>query len=122
MPTIPHRRLGALLLLLPLLAAVPAPARAQTIALEDPVLRVIWEQVRDSSRVERLAQVLLDSIGPRLTGSPETDRAQEWARERFRARGLDARLAGDGAWPGWRRGQRDRERVVERVRPTAGAD
>jgi len=120
MPTIPHRRLGALLLLLPLLAAVPAPARAQTIALEDPVLRVIWEQVRDSSRVERLAQVLLDSIGPRLTGSPEMDRAQEWALERFRAWGIDARLEEYGTWLGWRRGPSHIDLVAPRVRSLEG--
>ena len=39
-------------------------------AVEDPVLRRIWAIETDSSQLPHLAQVLFDSLGPRLTASP----------------------------------------------------
>ena len=61
------------LLALSAVAAVSlAPAaRAQTFATSDSVLRRIWTLGMDSSRTYALAQPLLDSIGPRLTGTPQ---------------------------------------------------
>ena len=54
-------------------------ARAQGLALPDPVLEAIWIEAMENSSFEPMAQVLLDSIGPRLTGSPQMEHAQEWA-------------------------------------------
>ena len=60
-------------------AAVGAPLQGQSLATDDPVLRAIWREATGNSHLEPLAQALLDSIGPRLTGSPGMERAQDWA-------------------------------------------
>ena len=68
-----------LLSALSLAAAVTTIAAAQFpqpsgFAVDDPVLRRIWAIETDSSDLPRLAQVLFDSLGPRLTGSPGMNR------------------------------------------------
>src|ERR671914_237905 len=62
----------------PLAAALAAPSAAQTFPTDDPVLGRIWALGMDSSQTYRLAQVLLDSIGPRLTGTPGQRAGNEW--------------------------------------------
>src|SRR5690349_17229322 len=97
---------------LPLLAAalavaVPAAARtaaAQTFPTDDPVLRRIWTLGMDSSQTERLAHVLLDSIGPRMTGTPLQKGANDWAVRTYQGWGIQARNEKVGTWRGWRRG------------------
>src|SRR3954471_3160073 len=70
----------------------------------DPVLRRIWEIGMDSSQTERLAHVLFDSIGPRLTGSPGIRAASDWVISQYRAWGIDGKREPYGTWRGWRRG------------------
>lgn len=94
----------------------PTPADAQTFATDDPVLRSIWTQAVDSSQVERLAQVLLDSIGPRLTGSPGQQAAHDWAVRQYEAWGIAARNEQYGTWRGWERGITHLDLVRPRVR------
>ena len=54
-----------------LLFAAATSASAQTFPTDDPVIRNMWEQGMGSgSQVESLAQVLTDSVGPRLLASP----------------------------------------------------
>ena len=60
---------------------VAAPALAQNAPVfptDDPVLRRIWAIGMDSSRVEQLSATLLDSIGPRLTGTAIQRIAENW--------------------------------------------
>jgi carboxypeptidase Q len=52
------------------LLAAGSLASAQSFPTNDPVLRRIWSIGMDSSQTMPLAQALLDSVGPRLTGSP----------------------------------------------------
>ena len=47
-------------------------------AVEDPVLRRIWAIGNDSSQLPHLAQVLFDSLGPRLTASPGMNGSSEF--------------------------------------------
>ena len=54
-----------------------APLAAQTFRNEDPVLRRMWEEGMNNSQAGALAQVLMDSIGPRLAGSPGYDAATD---------------------------------------------
>lgn len=82
------------------LAAPVAPVSAQTLASEDPVLRRIWDEAMNNSRVESMAQALLDSIGPRLTGSPHSERAQEWAVKMLGSWGIPAEREQYGTWEG----------------------
>lgn len=86
-----------------LLLAV-APTTAQTFPTDDPVLRAIWAEGMDNSQAYELAQVLSDSIGPRLYGSPQAEGANHWAVSKFQSWGIDARNEEYGTWRGWRRG------------------
>src|SRR5436853_7653595 len=51
------------------------------------VSRIRYEGFRNS-KVMELASGLMDSIGERLTGSPNMKRANEWTRDQFTAMGL----------------------------------
>ena len=53
----------------------------------DMVTRIRYEGFRDSKIVD-LASGLMDSIGPRLTGSPKMKRANEWTRDQLASFGL----------------------------------
>ena len=57
-----------------------------------------------NSQVASLAQVLLDSIGPRLTGTPGMRAAQDWALRTYEGWGIEARNEEYGRWADWRRG------------------
>ncbi len=83
---------------------------------EDPVLRRLWAAGMDSSRLPVLAQVLLDSIGPRLTGTPGMDAGQEWLLRTYAGWGITARKEQYGTWRGWRRGPTHVDLVAPRVR------
>ena len=67
----------SLALPLPLAAQGPFGQRSG-FAVENPILRRMWAIGMDSSQLPRLAQVLLDSLGPRLTASPGMEAAQNW--------------------------------------------
>jgi hypothetical protein len=96
------------------------PALGQTWAVEDPVLRQIWEVGMNESQVMDIAQTLLDSIGPRLTGTPGYDRAADWAVQTLRNWGVDARKEQYGTWNGWRRGITHIDLISPRVRSLEG--
>ena len=53
-----------------LVAIVALPLSAQDAPTSDPVVQRIYEEGMRSSHAYELAQTLMDSIGPRLTGSP----------------------------------------------------
>lgn len=108
----------ALTLACPALAQFGPPPTGFTV--ENPVLRRIWSLGMDSSQVQRLAQVLLDSIGPRLTGSPAQRSASEWALASYRAWDIPARTEQYGTWRGWRRGRTHIDLVQPRVRTLEG--
>src|SRR4051812_35635598 len=84
------------------LSAATLPA--QPGASSDPVIQRIWRLGMDSSQVQRLSQALFDSIGPRLTGSPDILAASDWVIKNYRAWGIEARREQYGTWRGWRRG------------------
>jgi hypothetical protein len=74
------------------LAALAVPlARARSIPA-DPVDLVMVTRIREEglkrSQVMETVQELTDVIGPRLTGSPQMKRANEWTRERLAGWGL----------------------------------
>ncbi|NUP54254.1 MAG: peptidase M28, partial [Gemmatimonadaceae bacterium] len=107
---------------IPLLALVAAPlvAHAQTFATADPVLRRIWTLGMDSSRTYDLAQTLMDSIGPRLTGTPQQKAGNDWLVKTYQSWGIDARNERYGTWRGWRRGVTHVDLVSPRVRTLEG--
>jgi carboxypeptidase Q len=101
------KNLAAAFLLAPLLlsATAASPASAQTFRDDDPVLRRMWAEGMERSQVEPLAQALVDSIGPRLSGTPEYDAAGAWLMSRYRDWGIDVRREEYGTWRGWRQGR-----------------
>jgi hypothetical protein len=98
----------------------PASVDAQTMATDDPVLQQIWDLAMNQSRIEPMAQALLDSIGPRLTGSPQMERAQDWAAPMMSGWGYDAGLEQYGTWEGWDRGVSHVDLIAPRVRSLEG--
>ncbi len=102
-------------------AALADPAAAaQGLVAPDPVLEGIWTEAMENSRLEPMAQVLLDAIGPRLTGSPHMERAQEWAVSTLSGWGVEARTEEYGTWEGWDRGISHVDLVSPRVRSLEG--
>ena len=96
--------------------AIARPVSAQTFPTRDPVLERIWAIGMDSSHVEELASTLLDSLGPRLTGSPNVKRAQDWLVKTYASWGIQAKNEQYGTWRSWRRGHSHVDLVSPRVR------
>lgn len=96
------RRLLSLAGLAALLVATPA--RAQTFRTGDSVVRRLYRLGIDSSQTERLAQVLMDSIGPRLSGTTNFHAAVDFLERTYRGWGVSARREQYGTWRGWRMG------------------
>jgi hypothetical protein len=95
-------------------------AAAQTFPTDDPTIRGIWAQGMDSSQVYPLAQVLLDSIGPRLTGSPQHAAAVDWVLSIYERWGVRARREQYGTWIQWERGITHVDLVTPRIRTLEG--
>ena len=102
------------------LLTTPAPTPAQTFATDDPVLEAIWEEGTDGSQIYELGQVLMDEIGPRLTGSPGLQRAHDWIVETYRGWGLGAENEQYGTWLAWERGHTHVDLVEPRVQSLEG--
>jgi carboxypeptidase Q len=102
------------------LLASAAPASAQTWAVHDPVMQQIWQHGMVDSHAMRIAQVLTDSIGPRLTGTPQFDAGVNWAVSLLNSWGVEARREQYGTWNGWRRGITHVDLVSPRVRSLEG--
>jgi hypothetical protein len=97
-----------------------APVRAQTLAVDDPVLQSIWDQAMENSHIESMAQALLDSIGPRLVGSPGMHQAQDWAVNMLSGFGFEAGTEEYGTWESWSRGISHIDLISPRVRSLEG--
>ena len=110
----------AILLVAAAATFVAAPVRAQTMSVDDPVLQQIWDQAINNSHIEGMAQSLLDSVGPRLVGSPGMAAAQDWAVNMFSGWGYDADLENYGTWEGWARGISHVDLIAPRVRSLEG--
>jgi hypothetical protein len=86
------------------LGTAPALAQARPSRREDPVLEAIWREGTENSQLERLAQALMDSVGPRLNASPLTSRGTNWLVATYGQWGIEARNEQYGTWRRWRRG------------------
>ncbi len=70
-----------------LIATSSVPLWSQEKVALETMSRIRYEGFRDS-KVMELASGLMDSIGQRLTGSPNMKRANEWTRDQLTAMGL----------------------------------
>ena len=80
-------RMSAVLLFFALAPASIAPLYSQEKVDLEAMTRIRYEGFRDS-KVMDYASGLMDSIGERLTGSPNMKRANEWTRDQLSAMGL----------------------------------
>ncbi|HZI29687.1 MAG TPA: M20/M25/M40 family metallo-hydrolase [Gemmatimonadaceae bacterium] len=103
-----------------LLALFALPAAAQQYTSPDPVIRAIWNEGMDNSQLPRMAQALLDSVGPRLTGSPGMKAGNDWLVKTYASWGVTARNEQYGTWPEWRRGISHIDLLTPRVRSLEG--
>ncbi|MBW7932701.1 MAG: M28 family peptidase, partial [Gemmatimonadaceae bacterium] len=101
------------------LIASAATLHAQGLPTDQAIKR-IWTLGMDSSHAPRLAQQLLDSLGPRLLGSPDMNRAQDWAIKTMGEWGITAKREKFGTWRGWRRGYSHIDLIEPRVRTLEG--
>jgi len=95
-------------------------ASAQQFPNPDPVLESMWQEGMENSQTYPLAQALLDSIGPRLTGSPGYQAAGDWLVAMYGRWGVAARNEQYGTWKGWERGLTHIDLVEPRVRTLEG--
>src|SRR5258708_22952602 len=102
------------------LLTLAPPASAQTFPTDDPVIKRIYAIGMDSSRTPELAHVLFDSLGPRLTGSPDIKRAQAWLVSMYKSWGIEAREEQYGTWRSWTRGPSHIDLVAPRLRTLQG--
>src|SRR6266511_2260679 len=101
-------------------AAAQGPPQPSGFIVENPALRRIWAIGTDSSQLPRLAQVLFDSLGPRLTASPGMEAAQNWLVATYASWGVTARKEQYGTWRAWRRGKTHLDLVAPRMRSLEG--
>jgi hypothetical protein len=93
---------------------------AQTYTTADPVVRKLYDEGMQRSQAGRLLQVLSDSIGPRLTGSPGMKRGNDWLVAAYTSWGIEAKNESYGTWKSWRRGSTHVDLVAPRVRSLEG--
>jgi len=91
-------------------------AVAQDNPTGDPVVQRIYTEGMERSQASRLAQVLMDSIGPRLTGSPANRAANEWLLRTYKSWGIAAKNEQYGTWRDWTRGPSSLTLVAPRTR------
>jgi carboxypeptidase Q len=86
----------------------------------DPVLEKIWAEGIEKSQLYPLAQTLLDSIGPRLTGSVEQKQSIDWALGLYRKWDIPVRAERYGTWMNWRRGIAHIDLIAPRIHSLEG--
>lgn len=82
----------------------------------DPGVQRIFAEGMQRSQVMKLAQQLLDSVGPRLTGSLGMESAQRYLVHNYTQWGIPARIENYGTWAGWTGGTAHADLVFPRVR------
>jgi hypothetical protein len=68
------------------------------------VVNAIVKEATENSQLENLAHELMDGIGPRLVGTPQMQKAHDWAVEKYNSWNIQARNEKWGEWRGWERG------------------
>ncbi len=114
--TMRNRIKGCVQLAVALGLAAPGLHGAQQFATDDPVIHGIWAEGMERSQTYALSQVLADSIGPRLTGSPGSEAASDWVMKTYESWGIEARRERYGTWDGWARGITHVDLLEPRVR------
>ena len=87
---------------------------------QDPVIQNIIKMATENSQLEKLGHELMDGIGPRLVGTPQMQQAGDWAVNKYKSWGIEARNQNYGEWRGWERGITHIEMVHPRIKSLEG--
>lgn len=85
-------------------------------APKDSIVEAIIREESNNSQLQLLAHELLDSIGPRLVGTPQMEQARDWALAKYKSWNINAEAQNWGVWRGWERGISHIDMVSPRVR------
>lgn len=100
----------------PLVDNIAATSHIRRDPVTNPVIKAIWSEGMERSQAMQLAQVFMDSLGQRMTGSPESDKALDWLVQTYSGWGVSARKEQYGTWLGWSRGVTHVDLISPRVR------
>lgn len=106
------------LMAFPILAIAQRPAAAPQ--PKNPIIESIVAEATNNSQLENLAYELLDGIGPRLVGTPEMQKAHDWAINKYQSWGISAKNEKWGEWRGWERGITHIDMVYPRTKSLEG--
>ena len=87
---------------------------------KDPVIDNIIKEATENSQLERLGYELMDKIGPRLVGTPQMKKANDWAVNKYTSWGIPAKNEKWGEWRGWERGITHIDMVYPRIQSLDG--
>ncbi|HWY71523.1 MAG TPA: M20/M25/M40 family metallo-hydrolase [Terriglobales bacterium] len=90
--------------------------RAYRTAMEQADQKIV-DEVKAHSELMKNLEYLTTEIGPRLTGSPQMNRASDWTLQRFKDYGIDAHLETTEIPHAWTRGQDTAEITAPFTRP-----
>ena len=76
---------------------------ANNLSAQSVVEKIVQEE-NNHSQLQTMAHELFDGIGPRLVGTPQMKKANDWAVEKYSSWGITARNEKFGEWKGWERG------------------
>ncbi|MBN7809822.1 M20/M25/M40 family metallo-hydrolase [Algoriphagus sp. H41] len=93
---------------------------AGRVQAQNEVIDAIIKEANDNSQLETLAHELLDGIGPRLVGSPQMQKAHDWAVQQYGTWGIEAHNEKWGEWRGWERGITHIDMVAPWTRSLSG--
>jgi hypothetical protein len=84
------------------------------------VVEKIVQEENNHSQLQNLAHELFDKIGPRLVGTPQMQKANDWAVDKYTGWGINARNEQWGEWKGWERGITHIDMLSPRVKSLEG--
>ena len=87
---------------------------------QDEVIDKIIKEETENSQLKQIGHELMDGIGPRLVGSPQMQKAHDWAVAKYKGWGIEARNEQWGEWRGWERGITHIDMVAPWTRSLAG--
>src|SRR5690606_25371385 len=96
------------------------PQQQQARVQQNPVIEQIIKMATENSQLEQLGTELMDGIGPRLVGTPQMQQAGDWAVNKYKSWGIEARNQNYGEWRGWERGITHVDMVHPRVKSLEG--
>ncbi|WP_299117660.1 M20/M25/M40 family metallo-hydrolase [uncultured Winogradskyella sp.] len=87
---------------------------------KDPIIESIVKEANENSQLESIGHELMDVVGPRLVGTPQMLNAHNWAIEKYKSWGIDAKKEKWGEWRGWERGITHIDMLEPRVQSLKG--